>query len=168
VARKVYLVGFMGAGKTSVGRKLARLIQADFFDLDREVERAERLAIPEIFERFGEARFRDLERQALKRTAAFPGPAVIALGGGAYVSPENRAIADAAGVTVWLKVSIENARARVKMDASRPLFQDREKAEQLYRERLPFYSLAQLHVSADGTPDTVVREIAAKLESHPS
>ena len=157
----------MGAGKTSVGRELARLVGAEFMDLDREIERTERRSIREIFEEFGEPRFREIEREALKRTANRHAGAVIALGGGAYVSEENRAIADGAGVTVWLKVSFDNALARVKMDASRPLFQDREKAERLYRGRLPSYGAAQLHVSADSrSPFEIAREIAAALDSH--
>src|SRR5262245_17838885 len=121
----------MGAGKSSVGRELARLIGVEFMDLDHEIERTERRSIREIFEEFGEPRFRQIEREALERTARRHTGAVIALGGGAYVTEENRAIADSSGVVVWLKVSFENAQARVKMDASRPLSQDREKAGRL-------------------------------------
>src|SRR5262245_29535587 len=137
----------MGAGKTSVGRELARLLGAPFIDLDSEIERTEGLAIREIFERMGEPRFREIERAALDRISALPTPAVVALGGGAYISAENRAITDASGTAVWLKVSFANVVSRVTINASRPLFQDLKMAERLYDDRLPFYRMASLHVS---------------------
>jgi shikimate kinase len=149
----------MGAGKSSVGRELAALLHWDLVDLDVEIERAERTTIRELFEKLGEPRFRQIEREMLTRVSV-RNDAVIALGGGAYVDPENQAIVEASGLSVWLKVSFENAVSRVTMDGARPLFQDRAKAERLYRDRQACYQRAQLHVSTDNAPpEAVAREI---------
>jgi shikimate kinase len=162
----VYLIGFMGAGKSSVGRRLAALLGWDFVDLDTEIELREGLQIRQIFEQFGEPRFREIERETLRRVAGRV-RAVVSLGGGAYVDPENQSVADATGVTVWLKVSFENALGRVTIDGARPLFQDRERAERLYRDRLASYERARLHVSTDGElPDTIARQISALVKPY--
>ncbi|HEX4996968.1 MAG TPA: shikimate kinase [Terriglobia bacterium] len=166
--RRIYLIGFMGAGKTTVGRALAALLHWEFVDLDAEIEREQGITIREIFEKLGEPRFRQIERETLK-TVSKRTDAVIAVGGGAYIDPENRAIADSAGLTVWLKVSFANAVSRVTIGGARPLFQDREKAERLYHDRLPFYRRARLHVSADGeSPEAIAREIDALIAPYRS
>ena len=90
---------------------------------------------------------------------------VIALGGGAYISADNRAIADTTGLTVWLKADLTSIRQRVKIDGSRPLFSDNERAERLYRDRMPFYEMARLHVKTDdSSPEGVAAEIIVKME----
>jgi shikimate kinase len=156
---RIYLIGFMGAGKTAVGRRLAKKLGWKFIDLDEEIERDEHRAIADIFRENGEAHFRQLERLYLKRISSSP-KSIIALGGGAFLDPENRAQAEKTGLTVWLKVSFTKDADRVKIDGTRPKFTSKEQAEALHQSREPFYALAKVHVSTDeGTPETVVDEI---------
>ncbi len=161
---RVYLIGFMGAGKTTIGRQLATKLGWKFIDLDREIEQRERRPVTEIFRESGEPYFRSLEQQHLKELSSSK-RAVIALGGGAYVDPVNRAVADDSGLTVWLKVSFNKLADRVKMDGTRPKFENRDEAERLYKTREPYYALAKLHISTDeGTPDTVADEIIGVIK----
>ena len=156
----------MGAGKTSVGHALSRRLGWSFVDLDAEIERHEKKTVREIFQTLGEAHFRGLEHERLEKLATRPN-AVIALGGGAYIDPQNRELADSTGLTVWLKVSFATIRQRIKIDGTRPLFGDNIRAERLYEERLPAYSLARLHVSAEvNSPDRVAAEIVTQMERH--
>ena len=157
---RIYLVGFMGAGKTSVGQELAARLSWTFIDLDADIERSERVAVREIFRQSGEPHFRQLEREHLKRLSVLDN-VVIALGGGAYVDPENRSVVDTTGMSVWLKVSLANVFTRVTMDGTRPLFAGSGATERLYAERTPFYTMAQLHVSTDNrSPREIADEIA--------
>src|SRR5262245_19340993 len=110
---RIYVVGFMGAGKTSVGRALSRKLGWSFFDLDQEIEKTNKSTVQEIFRRYGEPHFRQLERDHLRRLSTKPNT-VVALGGGAYIDPENRQLAESSGLTVWLKASFETIRQRVK------------------------------------------------------
>jgi shikimate kinase len=149
----------MGAGKSSVGRCLARKLGWKFLDLDEEIERREGRPIAEIFRQDGEPRFRDLERLCLKDISS-SNKTVIALGGGAFIDPENRELAEKTGLTVWLKVSFSRLVDRVRIDGTRPKFADRTQTKQLYETREPFYELAKVHVSTDdGTPDSAADEI---------
>src|SRR5436190_20287527 len=140
--QRIYLVGFMGAGKSTVGRELSLRLRWPFLDLDAEIEKSEKLSVREIFARFGEPHFRGLEREHLQQLSQTP-QAIIALGGGAYVDAENRAVVDATGVSVWLDTSMTSVRERVRPDGSRPLLADAERARQLYADRLPAYRLAR-------------------------
>jgi len=159
---RIYLVGFMGAGKTTVGRELSLRLQRPFFDLDAEIEKAEGLPVAEIFGQFGEQRFRQLERTHLRRLSEQQG--VIALGGGAYIDPENRKVADETGTVVWLDASLDSVHQRVIPDGSRPLLANPEQVAQLYASRLPFYKLARIHVLTDNRlPDTIAQEIIRKV-----
>jgi shikimate kinase len=161
---RVYLIGFMGAGKTTIGRQLAAKLGWKFVDLDREIEQREHRQVAEIFRESGEPHFRSLEEQYLKELST-SNRAVIALGGGAYINPQNRTVADDTGLTVWLKVSFTKVADRVKMDGTRPKFENREEAESLYQTREPYYALARVHVSVDeGTPDSVADEIIGVLK----
>ena len=161
---RVYLIGFMGAGKTTIGRQLAAKLGWKFIDLDREIEQRENRQVAEIFRESGEPHFRSLEERYLKEFSA-SNRAVIALGGGAYVNPKNRAVADDTGLTVWLKVSFTKVADRVKMDGTRPKFENPEEAERLYQSREPYYALAKVHVPADeGTPDSVADEIIGVIK----
>jgi shikimate kinase len=149
----------MGAGKSTVGRRLAKKLGWKFIDLDTEIERREGRSISEIFREKGEPYFRDLERSCLKDLSSSR-KSVIALGGGAYMDPENRDVAEKTGLTVWLKVSFSKLVHRVKIDGTRPKFVDQAQAERLYQIREPLYALAKVHVSTDdGTPDSAVDEI---------
>jgi shikimate kinase len=156
---RIYLVGFMGSGKTTVGRRLAKKLGWRFIDLDEEIERRERRTVADIFRENGEPHFRQLERHFLKQASSFK-QSVIALGGGAFLDPENRVLADTTGLTVWLKVSFAKIGDRVKIDGTRPKLTSKEQAEGLYQSRDPYYALAKLHVSTDhGTPETIADEI---------
>ena len=156
---RIYLVGFMGAGKTTVGRLLARRLGWTFIDLDEAIEGGEKLSVQEIFRLHGEPYFRDLEHQYLERLSAMSG-VIVALGGGAFIRDDNRELAEKSGLTVWLKVSFQKVAERVRIDGTRPLFQDKEQAERLYQSREPSYCLAKVHISTDSRPrETVADEI---------
>ncbi|HXU43919.1 MAG TPA: shikimate kinase [Thermoanaerobaculia bacterium] len=158
---KIFLVGFMGAGKTTVGEILARRLEVPFVDLDREIEGAAGLSVREIFLQRGEPEFRQLEREALKTAAALP-DAVIATGGGTIAVTANAELMKS-GLTVWLNPTFATLAARIggagKMD--RPLFRSETQALALYRERLPAYRTADLAV--DVGPEEAPEEIAARI-----
>jgi shikimate kinase len=156
---RIYLIGFMGAGKSTVGRRLAKKLGWKVIDLDKEIERHEHRAVADIFKEKGEPHFRSLERLCLKEVSSHP-KAVIALGGGTFIDSDNRDLAEKSGLTVWLKVSFAKLAARVKIDGTRPNFADKDQAERLYQAREPFYALAKVHISTDdGTPETTADEI---------
>ena len=162
---RIYLVGFMGSGKSTVGRELSLKLHVPFLDLDAEIEKAEGLPVREIFARHGEPRFRQIEREHLKRIAE-SSTAIVALGGGTYIDPENRKLVDERGVAVWLEVSFSSIRERVRPDGTRPLLSDLEQARQLYAERLPAYKLARIHVLTDNRlPDAIAQEIVERVTS---
>jgi len=163
MVQRIYLIGFMGAGKSTVGRELSVQLKWPLFDTDAEIEKSENLSVAEIFARFGESRFRELEREHLARLSRIP-KGVIALGGGAFVDPENRKIIEATGVAVWLDASLSSIRERVRPDGSRPLLSAGEQLERLYDTRLSFYKLAPVHILTDNRlPDAIAREIIGKV-----
>jgi shikimate kinase len=155
----------MGAGKSTVGPLLAQRLGWNFIDLDEEIERSEGRSVAEIFHDKGEPYFRELERLRLQDISAFSN-SVIALGGGAFIDPRNRDLAEETGLTVWLKVSFSKVVHRVRIDGTRPKFADTHQAEQLYRMREPVYGLAKIHVSTeDGPPETTVDQIIEVVRS---
>src|ERR1039457_5199609 len=134
----IYLVGFMGSGKSTIGRLLAERIGWHFVDLDEEIEAAERMSILEIFETRGEAEVRRGGGAKLREhVRAIEGgrPAVLALGGGAIVQPENYALLENNGVTIWLDCPLETVRRRVEPASHRPLARDPVSFAQLYETR---------------------------------
>ncbi len=159
----IYLVGFMGCGKTTVGQRLAARLKWDFVDLDDEIERKSGIKIADVFQQFGEAAFRAMERQALLEQISFVrrGRArVVALGGGTFVAPGNRETLDQAGVSVWLNAPVDQLWERVTNESQRPLARDREAFEKLFEQRGPGYAKSDFTVQAgsDG-PDKVADEI---------
>jgi shikimate kinase len=167
--RSVFLVGFMGAGKTSVGMLLGQRLGWRFVDLDRQVEARIGKTVANIFRDLGEAAFRQMETEALQKLlhALKDGdPTVIALGGGAFVQPANRELLESAGARViYLDAPIDELRRRCgEGDVARPLFADAERFRLLYEEREPIYRIAPHRVQTAGkTVIEVTREIESLL-----
>jgi shikimate kinase len=162
--RIIYLVGFMGAGKTSVGLRLAELLDWSFVDLDEEIEKGQGESIRSIFKIRGEARFRELERGELDKVSAGT-RTVVALGGGTFCSDENRRIISSTGVSIWLDTPVETLYRRCAGDESRPLFTSRSEMEQLLEKRRPFYEQSSLRIEAgDLSVDALARQIFKQLE----
>ncbi|QQR75816.1 MAG: shikimate kinase [Holophagales bacterium] len=163
---RVYLTGFMGSGKTSVGESLARNLGMPFVDLDRAIEIAAGATVREIFERQGETEFRRMEREALAGTLALE-DAVIATGGGTLTFAENAELVAGAGLSVWLNVPFAVIVSRLGVDGrpDRPLFRDETQAFALYRERLAAYQRAdiRLDIGADEQVDEVAARLALRL-----
>jgi shikimate kinase len=164
-ADKIYLVGFMGAGKTTVGRTLSRRLGWRFVDIDAEIEQREHLTVSELFARRGEAYFRALERAVLADHLA-DRHAVVATGGGTFADPQNRAVINADGVSVWLDVSLPRLASRVPADGRRPLAADRAEFERLYAARRPAYGQAHVRIDATRTGvDAIVEEVLDRLKN---
>ncbi len=164
--RSIVLVGMMGAGKTSVGRRLAAKLGLPFVDADAEIEAGAQMTVPEIFARFGESYFRDGERKVIARLMA-DGQKVLATGGGAFMNEATRERIAERGVSIWLKPDIETLMRRVRKRGNRPLLQTanpEETVRKLLAERSPIYGLADFTVeSRDGPHETVVDAIISAL-----
>jgi shikimate kinase len=165
--RTIVMVGMMGAGKSSIGRRLAARLGLPFVDADTEIERAANATIPEIFETHGEAYFRDGERRVIQRLLD-GAPKVLATGGGAFVNPETRAAIGAAGVSIWLKADRDLILHRVKRRSNRPLLKTADPGaviDRLLAERDPIYAEADIHVqSRDVAHDIVIGDILVALD----
>jgi shikimate kinase len=168
LSRTVALVGMMGAGKSSVGRRLAARLGVGFKDADSEIELAAGCPIPEIFDRFGEGAFRDGERKVIARLLGAP-PHVLATGGGAFIDPSTRARLKESAVTVWIRAPVDVLLMRVKRRDNRPLLRSgdpRATLEQLLVERTPIYAQADITVESDDGPHSVaVDQIIAALKA---
>jgi shikimate kinase len=164
--RSVVLVGLMGAGKSTVGRRLAQRIGLPFLDADHEIEAAAGMTIPEIFAIYGEPYFRDGEKRVISRLLQ-EGPIVLATGGGAFMSEETRAAIAAAGISIWLKADIDVLMRRVRKRQNRPLLQNPDPEgtmRKLMEIRHPIYAKADLTVESHEAPhDRVVAEIVNLL-----
>lgn len=162
---RVVLVGFMGAGKSTVGPLVARRLGWAFVDLDDEIERAAGRTVREIFATGGEAAFRDAERAAAERVSARE-RLVLATGGGAFTVPETRSALQRGALTVWLSCELDTLLARIPADGSRPLAANRATIGPLLRGREPSYALADLKVDttrrAPGEVARIVAEAVAR------
>lgn len=160
----ICLAGFMGSGKTTAGALLARQLGWRFVDLDDRIEESAGLKIPEIFERFGEPQFREIEarqlRAALGRSFELQERIVLALGGGTYAQPgAPEFLRNAAVPVIWLDTPIDILLSRCMTMTGRPLFRDEVSFRALYAQRLPSYQLADYRVDSSGDASQVVAEI---------
>ena len=167
--RTIALVGLMGVGKSSVGRRLASALDLPFRDADAEVEAAAGRSIPEIFADLGEPAFRDGERRVIGRL--LEGPAhVLATGGGAFMSPETRALIKARAVSVWLKTDLEVLARRVARKDSRPLLSGKDPLDVLRTQaeaRYPTYAQADITVeTGDAAHHITVAQVIDALTTH--
>ena len=164
--RSIVLVGLMGSGKSTIGRRLSQRLGMRFADADDEIERAAGMTISDIFARFGEAHFRDGERRVIARLLAGK-PMILATGGGAFINEETRALILKDSVCVWLDADIPTLVERVGRRSHRPLLKDRDPGEvlrDLAAVRNPIYAEAPLRVSSASTPhDHTVRAILEAL-----
>lgn len=161
ITDKIYLVGFMTAGKTTVGRALAARLSWRFHDLDREIEARERQTVADLFAARGEPYFRQAERETLARLVPVR-HAVIATGGGTFADPLNRAAILADGCSFWLDVTLEEVVARLPPDGRRPLAANRAQMETLFLARRAAYQ--QAHVRIDATAIAVEAVVEQMLD----
>jgi shikimate kinase len=167
--RPVALVGLPGSGKSAIGRRLAQRLRVPFVDADQRIEEAAGMSIPEIFERWGEAFFRDRERQVIGRLLRDP-PHVLATGGGAFANEETRSLIRETAISLWLDADLELLLARTGRRNNRPLLRQgdpREILSRLMAERVPHYREADIHIeSRDVPPDETVGRALAALAAH--
>ncbi|MGV3576958.1 MAG: shikimate kinase [Devosia sp.] len=168
-SRPLILVGMMGAGKTTVGRRLATRLGRRFLDSDEEIEKAAQMTIPEIFAQRGEPEFRAGETRVISRLLK-ENDIVLATGGGAFVNPETRALVKAGAVSVWLKADLDVLFERVSRRSNRPLLKTADPKgtlEKLIEERYPIYAEADLTVlSRDVPQDSVAADVISALLHH--
>ncbi|WP_421856715.1 shikimate kinase [Oricola sp.] len=173
--RSIVLVGLMGAGKSAIGRKASALLGLPFVDADTEIETASKMTIAELFESYGEAEFRALERRVIARVLK-SGPQILATGGGAFMNESTRNAIARRGVSVWLSADIDLLMERVSRRQNRPLLRDpnpRGVMEALIDRRYPVYATADLEVPSDDISKEemamrVVSALAAHLEAEPA
>ncbi|HEY7901450.1 MAG TPA: shikimate kinase [Caulobacteraceae bacterium] len=169
--RTIALVGLMGSGKTSVGRRLAQALGLPFHDADAEIEKAAGRSISDIFTAFGEPAFRDGERRVIARLLDGP-PHILATGGGAFLDPETRALINTKATSVWLKVDLDVLARRVGRRDTRPLVAGRDPRAVLEAQaeaRYPIYAQAQITVeSGDSAHHSAVAAIMAALAERES
>ncbi len=167
--RGIVLIGLMGAGKSSVGRRLAKRLDLPFSDADQEIEKAADCTVEEIFARHGEAAFRAGERRVIARLLDGP-PQVLATGGGAFMDSETRTAISEKGISIWLRAELAVLLERVLRRNHRPLLKQGDPEQillQLMAERDPVYGLADLTVSSNQGPhENVVEDIVEALQRH--
>ncbi len=161
--KHIYIVGFMGSGKSTVGPTLAGQMDRPFYDLDDLIEKKQERTISEIFESQGEEHFRKLESDMLLQDPPSE-PCVMALGGGTFMSRVNRDYIAKHGISVWLKISLSLAKGRCRDSQHRPLARNPEKWESLFHRRKRSYQLADIPVEVDGkSPQQICAEIQSRL-----
>jgi shikimate kinase len=164
------LVGMMGAGKTTVGRRLAPLLGLAFYDADTEIEKAAGMTVSDLFAAHGEQSFREGEARVIKRLLEGP-PHVLATGGGAVTNPETRALIAEKATSIWIRADIDTIFRRATRRGNRPLLKDgdpRETLKRLIADRQPYYAAADIHVDSQPGPHAnTVALIMEKLEAAP-
>lgn len=167
--RAVVFVGLMGAGKTAIGRKVAKILDLPFVDSDHEIESVSRMTVADLFERYGEPEFRALERRVIARLVE-EGSRVVSTGGGAFMNEETRRAVAAHGVSVWLKADLDLLMERIAKNRNRPLLKNadpRAVMQRLMHERYPVYGLADIVVQTrDDSKDVIAEETVAAIARH--
>jgi len=167
--RSIVLVGIMGCGKSTVGKRLAQRLGLDFIDADTEIERAANMSVAEIFAEHGEPYFRSGEERVIARLLR-EGPQVLATGGGAFMSEATRSEITDNGLSIWLKVDFDTVMARVRRRSTRPLLQNPDPEgtmRKLMADREPIYSRAALTVVSKDVPhEAVVDQIVVTLADY--
>lgn len=168
-SRSLVLVGMMGVGKSSVGRRLAQALDLPFVDADKEIEEAANRSIVEIFETYGEAHFRDGEKRVIQRLLT-EGPQVLATGGGAFMNEETRAEIADKGISIWLDAELSVLIGRVRRKPTRPLLQQANPEQvlaDLLELRNPVYALSDINITSRDVPhEAVVQDILAGLAEY--
>ncbi|CTQ56701.1 Shikimate kinase 1 [Roseibium album] len=167
--RSIVLVGIMGCGKSTVGKRLAQRLGLEFIDADSEIERAANMTVSEIFTEHGEPYFRSGEERVIARLLG-EGPQVLATGGGAFMSDATRSEITENGLSIWLKVDFDTVMARVRRRSTRPLLQNRDPEgtmRKLMADREPIYAKASMTVRSKDVPhEAVVDQIVVSLEEY--
>jgi shikimate kinase len=159
----LYLLGFMGAGKTTIGPILAEKLETQFYDLDSLIEDAEKKTIRQIFEIYGENYFRQKETELLIPLTRLR-RVVVALGGGTFVQETNRALIRTTGISIWLNTPLEIIQRRIQDPLSRPLFRSPVEMETLFQQRLSYYRLADIEIPAGDEPvECIAERICAQV-----
>ena len=167
--RPIIMIGLMGAGKTTIGRRLANRLVIPFRDADHEIEAAANLSVAEIFAEHGESYFREGEKKVIARLLD-DGSQVLATGGGAWMNEETRALVKGKGLSIWLKAEFDVLMARVRRRSHRPLLKDPDPEgvmQRLIDERYPVYAESDLTVMSVDTPhEAIVEAVMVELERH--
>jgi shikimate kinase len=167
--RPVVLVGLMGAGKSTIGKKMASMLELPFFDLDTVIENVSRMSVTELFASYGEPEFRDLERRVMQRLLE-GGSMILATGGGAYMNEQTRENIASAGISVWLNAELDVLMERVLRRHDRPLLKNddpRAVMQKLMTERYPVYATADLSImSRDEKREVIAQEVITLLLNH--
>lgn len=166
--RSIVIIGLMGAGKSTIGKRVAQMLGLPFIDADAEIENVSRMTIPELFETYGEPEFRDLEHRVIKRILK-TGPRVLATGGGAFMNGATRKAIAKAGISVWLKADIDVLIERVSRKSNRPLLKTKDPRatmQDLVDLRYPVYASADITVmSRDEKKDVMAVEVIDALSA---
>ncbi len=169
IDRTIVLIGLMGAGKSCIGRRIARILKMPFFDSDHEIETAAGCSISDIFSRYGEAAFRDCERKIIARLLDGP-PCILASGGGAFMNEHTRSVIVEKGISLWLRADLDLLVSRTEGRTHRPILQNgngREILARLIDERYPVYALADIVVDSEDTvPSVTSRAVLRQIRSY--
>ncbi|MDM7849508.1 shikimate kinase [Pseudochrobactrum kiredjianiae] len=167
--RPVVLVGLMGAGKSTIGKKMAAMLELPFYDLDTEIENVSRMSVTELFSSYGEPEFRDLERRVMQRLLE-GGSMILATGGGAFMNEQTRENIAEAGISLWLNAELDVLMERVLRRHDRPLLKNddpRAVMQKLMTERYPVYATADLSImSRDEKREVIAQEVINLLLNH--